>query len=99
MPTAHVNGAEIFYSLEGPQTRPVVTLSHSLMANHRMWDAQMPALRDYCVLRYDTRGPRRLGRPRKAPIRWTCWPMTPNRAAGSGWASGRRCSAGCRWAA
>lgn len=56
MPTAHVNGTEIFYSLEGPQTRPVVTLSHSLMASHRMWDAQMPALRDYCVLRYDTRG-------------------------------------------
>ena len=56
MPTAHVNGTDIFYSLEGSQTRPVVTLSHSLMANHRMWDAQMPALRDYCVLRYDTRG-------------------------------------------
>lgn len=56
MPTVHVNGTEIFYSLEGPQTRPVVTLSHSLMASHRMWDAQMPALRDYCVLRYDTRG-------------------------------------------
>ena len=56
MPTAQVNGTEIFYSLEGPQSRPVVTLSHSLMANHRMWDAQMPALRDYCVLRYDTRG-------------------------------------------
>jgi len=56
VPTAHVNGADIFYALEGPQTRPVVTLSHSLMATHRMWDAQMPALRDYCVLRYDTRG-------------------------------------------
>lgn len=56
MPTASVNGTEIFYSLEGPATRPTLVLSHSLMADHRMWDAQMPALRDYRVLRFDTRG-------------------------------------------
>ena len=63
MPIASVNGTEIFYSLEGPATRPTLVLSHSLMANHRMWDAQMPALRDYRVLRFDTRGHGASGAP------------------------------------
>jgi len=51
------NGININYSLEGPASAPVVTLSHSLAANLSMWDPQVPALTPrYRVLRYDTRG-------------------------------------------
>lgn len=52
-----VNGVEIAFELSGPETAPVVTLSHSLAASMAMWDAQMPALAGrYRVLRYDLRG-------------------------------------------
>ncbi|GIX49775.1 MAG: 3-oxoadipate enol-lactonase [Candidatus Tectimicrobiota bacterium] len=52
-----VNGIRMNYTLEGPETAPVVTLSHSLAANLTMWDPQVPALTSrYRVLRYDTRG-------------------------------------------
>ncbi len=50
------NGIRMNYELTGPETAPVVTLSHSLAANLHMWDDQMPALANYRVLRYDTRG-------------------------------------------
>ena len=50
------NGIGIRYELEGPATAPVVAMSHSLAANVRMWDDQMPVLSGYRVLRYDTRG-------------------------------------------
>ena len=50
------NGIEIHYELTGPESAPVVTLSHSLLANFAMWNPQMPALADYRVLRFDTRG-------------------------------------------
>ena len=50
------NGIGIHYRLEGPETAPVVVLSHSLAANLGMWDDQMPILSGYRVLRYDTRG-------------------------------------------
>lgn len=54
---AHVNGTDIAYVLEGPADAPVLTLSHSLSADHTMWDPQMPVLLDaYRVLRIDTRG-------------------------------------------
>lgn len=43
--------------LEGPAGAPVVTLSHSLGATLRLWDAQAAALTPrYRVLRYDARG-------------------------------------------
>lgn len=52
-----VNGLTLNYTLEGPVSAPVVTLSHSLAANLSMWDPQMPALASkYRVLRYDMRG-------------------------------------------
>jgi 3-oxoadipate enol-lactonase len=52
-----VNGLKVHYTLEGPATAPVVTLSHSLATDLTMWDPQMPALTArYRVLRYDTRG-------------------------------------------
>lgn len=51
------NGISINYTLEGPASAPVVTLSHSLATNLSMWDPQIPALASrYRVLRYDTRG-------------------------------------------
>jgi 3-oxoadipate enol-lactonase len=51
------NGITTYYELEGPAGAPVVTLSHSLAATHRLWDAQAEALRPrYRVLRYDIRG-------------------------------------------
>jgi 3-oxoadipate enol-lactonase len=51
------NGIKVNYTLDGPASLPVVTLSHSLAADLTMWDPQMKALtQKYRVLRYDTRG-------------------------------------------
>jgi 3-oxoadipate enol-lactonase len=51
------NGIDVNYTLDGPASAPVVTLSHSLATDLSMWDPQMPALTArYRVLRYDTRG-------------------------------------------
>jgi len=52
-----VNGINVNYTLEGPATGPVVTLSNSLASNLSMWEPQLPALTSrFRVLRYDTRG-------------------------------------------
>ncbi len=49
------NGARISFEAEG-SGEPVV-LIHAGIANLRMWDGQVPALRDaYRAIRYDTRG-------------------------------------------
>jgi len=49
------NGARIYHEVEG-SGEPVV-LIHAGVANLRMWDDQVAALRDaYRVIRYDTRG-------------------------------------------
>src|SRR4030095_8917923 len=51
------NGIGVNYTLDGPATAPVVTLSHSLAADLARWDRQMkPLTAKYRVLRYDTRG-------------------------------------------
>ena len=50
------NGISINYRFDGPESAPIVTMSHSLAANLDMWQWQMPALAAYRVLRYDTRG-------------------------------------------
>ena len=50
------NGIAIHYRLEGPESAPVLTLSHSLAAHLGMWAGQVAALSGYRVLRYDTRG-------------------------------------------
>ncbi len=51
------NGISINYTLAGPASAPVVTLSHSLATNLAMWEPQLTALTvRYRVLRYDTRG-------------------------------------------
>ena len=52
-----VNGISVNYTLEGPASGPVITMSNSLASNLSMWDPQLPALVSrYRVLRYDTRG-------------------------------------------
>lgn len=52
-----VNGVRIHYRLEGAETAPIITLSHSLATDLTMWDPQMAALlQAHRVLRYDTRG-------------------------------------------
>jgi 3-oxoadipate enol-lactonase len=51
------NGISMNYTLDGPASAPVVTLSHSLATDLSMWDPQMTALTaKWRVLRYDTRG-------------------------------------------
>lgn len=51
------NGVRIAYRIDDSDaTRPWIVFSHSLACDHRMWDPQVPALRDYRVLRYDSRG-------------------------------------------
>jgi 3-oxoadipate enol-lactonase len=52
-----VNGIDVNYALDGPANAPVVTLSHSLAADLRMWEPQAEVLAtQYRVLAYDTRG-------------------------------------------
>jgi 3-oxoadipate enol-lactonase len=52
-----VNGISVHYTLEGPASGPVITMSNSLASNLSMWEPQMPILTSrYRVLRYDTRG-------------------------------------------
>lgn len=52
-----VNGINVNYTLEGPATGPVVTLSNSLASNLSMWEPQLSTLTSrFRVLRYDTRG-------------------------------------------
>ena len=53
----HVNGITMHYELEGPESAPLLTLSHSLATDLSMWDPQVAVLKSaYRVLRYDTRG-------------------------------------------
>ncbi len=53
--TLETNGARIYYEVDG--TGEPVVLIHAGVADLRMWDGQVAALRDsYRVIRYDTRG-------------------------------------------
>ncbi|HEX5080243.1 MAG TPA: 3-oxoadipate enol-lactonase [Geminicoccaceae bacterium] len=56
MPHVKANGIQIYYELSGAPDAPVVMLSNSLGTRLEMWEPQMPALRRYRVLRYDSRG-------------------------------------------
>jgi len=57
MPDVEIDGARIWYSVEGAGNAPAVLLLHSLGTTHELWDAQMPALRkSFRVVRYDIRG-------------------------------------------
>jgi 3-oxoadipate enol-lactonase len=51
------NGINVHYTLQGSESSPVITLSHSLATNSSMWEPQLEKLLgSYRVLRYDTRG-------------------------------------------
>lgn len=53
----HANGIRVGYRFDGPIDAPVVTMSHGLLADYRMWAPQADALKSrYRVLRYDIRG-------------------------------------------
>ena len=55
--TIERSGSTIHYWLSGPEGRPLVTLTHGATMDHRMFDAQLPALVDeYRVLTWDVRG-------------------------------------------
>jgi len=57
VPFTTVNNTRIYYRLEGNPANPPLVLSHSLGADHGMWDPQMPdLLRRFQVLLCDTRG-------------------------------------------
>jgi 3-oxoadipate enol-lactonase len=57
MPFAEVNGGTIHYRIDGSPDAPVLVLSHSLGADHSMWDRQVAAFTlSFQVLRYDGRG-------------------------------------------
>ncbi|MEM7249939.1 MAG: alpha/beta fold hydrolase [Pseudomonadota bacterium] len=47
---------DLFYTLSGPRDAPLVALGHNFAATSEIWAAQLPALRDYRVLRWDMRG-------------------------------------------
>ena len=53
---ATANGIQLNYEVDGPKGAPTVIMSHSLCATGKMWDPQMPALKEYRVIRYDMRG-------------------------------------------
>lgn len=57
MPNVEIDGARIWYTVDGPDGEPAVLLLHSLGTTHELWDAQLPALRSsFRVIRYDMRG-------------------------------------------
>jgi 3-oxoadipate enol-lactonase/4-carboxymuconolactone decarboxylase len=57
LPFATIQNARMFYRLQGNGGRPVLILSHSISADHAMWELQLEDLLPYFqVLRYDTRG-------------------------------------------
>jgi len=52
-----VGNTGIAYCDDGPRDRPAIVFSNSLGTDHRLWDAQMPAVLDRCrVIRYDACG-------------------------------------------
>jgi len=62
MPTANVNGVDLFYRFDGPEGAPVIAFSNSLGASTTMWDGVVARLANrYRCLRYDTRGHGRSG--------------------------------------
>lgn len=57
MPFLKTKSSNIFYRLEGSAGEPVLVLSHSVGADHGMWESQINDLiQHFQVLRYDTRG-------------------------------------------
>lgn len=54
---SRVNGININFEIDGPDSAPWLVLSNSLLTNLSMWDDQVATLaRSFRVLRYDQRG-------------------------------------------
>ena len=51
-----VNDIRVHYRIDGDEGAPWLTLVTGIANDLSMWDAQLPALRDFRVLRYDLRG-------------------------------------------
>jgi len=51
-----VGDIEMAYRFDGASAGPVVMMAHAMGTSHRIWDRQIPALKNYRVLRYDWRG-------------------------------------------
>jgi 3-oxoadipate enol-lactonase / 4-carboxymuconolactone decarboxylase len=57
MPFLTTENTRLFYRLEGNPGQPVLVLSHSIGADHGMWEPQvLDLLEHFQVLRYDIRG-------------------------------------------
>lgn len=57
MAFAERDGTRLFYTLDGPDSAPVLMLSNSLGTTHLMWEPQLAAFSaKFRVLRYDRRG-------------------------------------------
>jgi 3-oxoadipate enol-lactonase len=57
MPDIEIEGARIWYTVDGRDDAPALLLLHSLGTSHALWDDQMPSLVDrYRLIRYDARG-------------------------------------------
>lgn len=64
MPTARVNGVDLYYEDTGG-SKPVVVFSHGLLWSTRMWDAQVRHLSDrFRCIAWDHRGQGRSEKPR-----------------------------------
>jgi 3-oxoadipate enol-lactonase len=54
---SRVNGININFQIDGPDSAPWLVLSNSLLTNYSMWDEQVADLKQsYRILRYDQRG-------------------------------------------
>jgi pimeloyl-ACP methyl ester carboxylesterase len=63
MPTAKVNGIQLFYELSGTGEIPLI-LVHGSWASHHIWDLVVPRLAEsFRVLAYDRRGHSESQRP------------------------------------
>jgi len=57
MPDVEIDGARLWYTIDGRDDAPAVLLIHSLGTSHALWDAQLPPLVDrFRLIRYDLRG-------------------------------------------
>jgi 3-oxoadipate enol-lactonase len=62
MPFADLKNARLWYEVDGPESGPLLVLSHSLGMDLSLWDAVFPRFTtEFRVLRYDTRGHGRTG--------------------------------------